>query len=72
MKKLLLFGFDSLLNVLALETAVSPLGVELVPVARKDYNKPLAVLAGMEALVILELVPTPKVTLPVLLSSIWI
>ncbi|MGO5048951.1 DUF3783 domain-containing protein [Dysosmobacter sp. Sow4_B12] len=48
MKKLLLFGFDSLLNVLALETAVSPLGVELVPVARKDYNKPLAVLAGMD------------------------
>ena len=47
--KLLLFGFDSLLNVLALEAAMGPLGVELVPVARKDYNKPLAVLAGLDA-----------------------
>ena len=46
--KLLLFGFESLLNVLALEAAMCPLGVELVPVARKDYNKPLAVLAGLE------------------------
>ena len=47
--KLLLFGFESLLNVLALEAAMCPLGVELVPVARKDYNKPLAVLAGLDA-----------------------
>ena len=46
--KLLLFGFDSLLSVLALEAAVGPLGVELVPVARKDYNKPLAVMAGLD------------------------
>ena len=47
--KLLLFGFETLLNVLALEAAMGPLGVELVPVARKDYNKPLAVLAGLDA-----------------------
>ena len=47
--KLLLFGFDSLLNILALEAAVQPLGVELVPVGRADYNKPLAVLAGLDA-----------------------
>ena len=47
--KLLLFGFDSLLNVLALEAAVGSLGVELVPVARTDYNKTLAVLAGLDA-----------------------
>ena len=46
--KLLLFGFESLLNVLALESAMGPFGVELVPVARKDYNKPLAVLAGLD------------------------
>ncbi len=46
--KLLLFGFDSLLHVLALEAAVGPFGVELVPVSRKDYNKPLAVLAGLD------------------------
>ena len=46
--KLLLFGFDSLLQILALEAAVKPFGVELVPVARSDYNKPLAVLAGLD------------------------
>ena len=47
--KWLRFGFDSLLNVLALEAAVGSLGVELVPVARTDYNKTLAVLAGLDA-----------------------
>ena len=44
--KLLLFGFESLLNILALEGAVKPFQVELVPVGRTDYNKPMAVLAG--------------------------
>ena len=39
--KILLFGFDSLMNVLALAAAVKPLDVELVPVARADYHKPL-------------------------------
>jgi hypothetical protein len=47
--KILLFGFDSLLNVLALEKAVQPFGVELVPVARQDYHKTLAALAGLDA-----------------------
>lgn len=47
--KILLFGFDSLLNILALEKAVEPLGVELVPVARTDYNQTLAALAGLDA-----------------------
>ena len=47
--KLLLFGFDSLLNVLALEAAVGPFGAEIIPVARMDYNKTLAVLAGLDA-----------------------
>lgn len=46
--KILLFGFDSLLNVLALEKAMEPFGVELVPVARMDYNKTLAALAGLD------------------------
>lgn len=46
--KLLLFGFDSLLHILALEAAVRPFGAELVPVARADYNKSLAVLAGLD------------------------
>lgn len=47
--KLLLFGFESLLQILALESAVKPFGAELVPVARTDYNKTLAVLAGLDA-----------------------
>lgn len=47
--KLLLFGFESLLQILALEAAVKPFGAELVPVARTDYNKTLAVLAGLDA-----------------------
>ena len=47
--KILLFGFDSLLNVLALEKAVQPFGVELLPVARQDYHKTLAALAGLDA-----------------------
>lgn len=46
--KLLLFGFESLLQILALESAVKPFDVELVPVARTDYNKTLAVLAGLD------------------------
>lgn len=46
--KLLLFGFESLLQILALEAAVKPFGAEPVPVARTDYNKTLAVLAGLD------------------------
>ena len=46
--KLLLFGFESLLNILALESAMEPFVAELVPVGRSDYNKPLAVLAGLD------------------------
>ena len=49
-KKILLFGFDSLLNVLALEKAVEPFDVELIPVARTDYNKTLATLAGLDTI----------------------
>ena len=47
--KLLLFGFDSLLHVLALEAAVGPFGAETVAVARLDYNKTLSALAGLDA-----------------------
>jgi len=47
--KVLLFGFESLLNILALEAAVKPFQVELVPVGRSDYSKSLAVLAGLDA-----------------------
>ena len=47
--KILLFGFDSLLSVLALEAAAGPFGAELLPVARADYNKPIGVLVGEDA-----------------------
>lgn len=46
---ILLFGFDSLLHILSLGSALSPLDVEVVPVARGDYNKALGVLAGLDA-----------------------
>lgn len=46
--KLLLFGFDTLPAVLAVESAAGPLGAEVVPVAKTDYNKTLAVLAGLD------------------------
>ena len=46
---ILLFGFESLLHILALESAVKPFDTELVPVGRTDYGKPLAVLAGLDA-----------------------
>ena len=47
--KLLLFGFEALPAILAVEAAVGPLGVEVVPVGRADYNKPLEALAGLDA-----------------------
>lgn len=47
--KLLLFGFDTLPAILAVAAAAKPFGAEVVPVGRTDYNKPLAVLAGLDA-----------------------
>ena len=46
--KLLLFGFEELPTILAAAAAAGPYGAEVVPVARQDYNKPLAVLAGLD------------------------
>lgn len=46
--KLLLFGFEELPTILAAAAAAGPVGAEVVPVARRDYNKPLAVLAGLD------------------------
>lgn len=46
--KVLLFGFDTLPAILAVEAAAKPFGAEIVPVARGDYGKSLAVLAGLE------------------------
>lgn len=39
--KLLIFEFNSLPAALAVDRAVAPFGVEVVPVARKNYNKPM-------------------------------
>ena len=39
--KLLMFEFNSLPAALTVDRAVAPFGVEVVPVARKNYNKPL-------------------------------
>ena len=47
MKKLLLFGFDDLPAVLAVASAVTPKGIEAVPVGRREYDRPLEVLAGL-------------------------
>lgn len=47
MKKLLLFGFDDLPAVLAVASAVTPMGIETVPVGRREYDRPLEVLAGL-------------------------
>lgn len=43
--KLLIFEFDQLLSALEVERAMAALGVEVVPVTRRDYNKPLKALA---------------------------
>ena len=40
----------ALAAVLAAAAAAGPFGAEVVPVARQDYNKPLAVLAGLAVL----------------------
>ena len=45
-RKLLLFGFEELPTILAAAAAAGPFGAEVVPVARQDDNKPLAVLPG--------------------------
>lgn len=39
--KLLIFEFNSLPVALAVEQVMAPLDVQVVPVARKNYNKPL-------------------------------
>ena len=53
--RVLLFGFDDLPAILAVGAALEGFGAEVVPVARGDYRKPLAVLAGLDA----ASVPTP-------------
>ena len=47
--KLLLFGFEELPGILAVQAAVSPFGAEVVPVARRDYTRSIAALAGLDA-----------------------
>ena len=45
---ILLFGFEDLPAVLAVSAAAEPFGAEVVPVARGDYGRPVAALAGLE------------------------
>lgn len=46
--KMLLFGFEDLPAILAVSAAVEPFGVEVIPVARTDYNRSIAALAGLD------------------------
>ncbi len=48
MKKILLFGFEDLPAILAVQAAAAPFGAEVVPVARREMNRSLASLAGLE------------------------
>ncbi|MBQ9345720.1 MAG: DUF3783 domain-containing protein [Oscillibacter sp.] len=47
-KKVLLFSFEDLREILAVKTALDAFGAELIPVGKADYGKKLAVLAGLE------------------------
>ena len=46
--KILMFGFDSLPEIVSLAAAVKPFGVAAVPVAKQDYSKTIGVLAGLD------------------------
>ena len=45
-KKVLAFGFNSLLEIMAVSGAVKSVGAEVVNVAKTDYNKSLSALVG--------------------------
>ena len=47
-KKILLFGFETLPEILRLRDVASTFWAELLPIGRSDYGKTLAVLAGLE------------------------
>lgn len=46
--KILLFGFEDLSAIVAVSAAMEPFGAEVVPVARADYGRSIAALAGLE------------------------
>lgn len=46
--KILLFGFEDLPAVVAVSAAAESFGAEAVPVARVDYGRSIAALAGLE------------------------
>lgn len=46
--RILLFGFEELPAIAAVSAAAEPFGAEVIPVARRDYGRPLAALAGLE------------------------
>ena len=46
--KILLFGFEDLPAILAVSGAAEPFGIQVVPVARGDYGRSIASLAGLD------------------------
>lgn len=48
MKTILLYGFDDLPSVLAVQAAVGPFLAEVKAVWKEDYQKPIGVLAGLK------------------------
>lgn len=47
-KKVLLFGFDTLPEILRLRDTAASFGAELIPVGKSDCGRTLATLAGLE------------------------
>ena len=45
---ILLYGFDTLPEIMAVSQVVVPFGAEIVPVGRNGWGKSLGVLAGMD------------------------
>lgn len=47
-KKLLLFGFDTLPEIMAIHAAAAPFGAEVVSVGKEGWNRTLGELAGLD------------------------
>ena len=48
MKKLLLFGFDTLPEIMTIHAAAAPFGAEVVSVCKEGWNRTLGELAGLD------------------------
>lgn len=47
-KKVLLFGFETLPEILAVNAALQPFGAKVVSVPKSDYHQTIGVLAGLD------------------------